>query len=185
MRLQERDLEILFTISTLRFMNTNQIHLLHGYSGAYGSSVTRRKLVAMERSGLLKSWQPSKYEPKVWYLTKRGAAEVTHYTGQTVRLVRKSNKTLHQVMVSEIYTRLKLEQSGRLRMFALDSPVGSAICDAFVKYEINRKSSNGIQKLAKLLFLEVDTGTESVSYIRDTKLPAYRAAHDSGEFQKP
>lgn len=183
MQLQERDLEILSTISALRFMTTGQIHLLHGYKGAYGQSVTRRKLAAMERAGLLKSWQPSKYEQKIWYVTKRGAEEVTHYTGQQVKLARKSNKTLHQVAVSEVYTRLRLEKTGRLRMFALDYSVGSAICDAFVRYEIDKKSSNGIQKMVKLLFLEIDTGTESIAYIRDTKLLAYRVAYDSGEFQ--
>ena len=70
--LREKDHAILSSIANLHFMTTHQVHALHGYKGKYGKDLTRKKLKKLEDQGLLKSWQPSVYEPKIFYLTKKG-----------------------------------------------------------------------------------------------------------------
>lgn len=172
----EKDLAILSSISNLRFMTTNQIHTLHGYKGKYGIIVTRRKLVELENEGYLNSWQPSKYDQKVFYLTKKGAEEVKYHSGyHQVSTFNKSNKTLHQVMVSEVYVKLH-EGNGKVKRFALETKVDEdAIADAFVEYQIGQ--------MVKVFFLECDKGTESITQIK-TKLDGYNRINTIGLFQR-
>lgn len=174
--LAERDIDILTSISNLRFMTSRQIHALHGYEGKYGSNVTRRKLLGLEKANLVNAWQPSKYDQKVFYLTQTGAQEVESFHGyKNIKTYRKSDKTLHHTLVSEIYVRLRLEKEGKLRAFALDYRVDEVVADAFVQY--------GIGQRRKLFFLEADRGTESMSYIR-MKLDGYNRVCTSGLFQR-
>lgn len=176
--LPERDIQMLNSISNLRFMNTQQIHQLHGYAGDYGPIVTRRKLRELEREGYLKSWQPSKYEQKVFYLTQKAAEEVEHYCGyDKVSTYRKSEKTLHQVMVSEVYVQLNMIDTGKIYRFALETKIDEGvIADAFVELRFGER--------AKIFFLEVDRGTESISHIRGVKLQGYNRINTSGIFQR-
>lgn len=173
--LSEKEIEILASISNLRFMTTSQLHVLNGYSGKYGINVTRRKLLELERNGLLKSWQPDKYSQKIFYLTKKGAKEVEAFLGyDNIPTYRKTDKTLHHVMVSEVYVRLSRER-GRINIFRLSAKVGDAVSDAFIQYQIDKRK--------KILFLEADRGTESMSHIKDVKLPEYQKTYNSGWWQ--
>lgn len=156
-------------------MSTQQIHSIHGYKGRYGQDVTRKKLKQLEDYGYLKSWQPSKYEQKIYYLSRKGGEEVALFNGfEKVKTVTKSNQTLHQLMVTEIYVGLRNCNAGNLRRFILNQQVGNVIADAFVEYQIADKS--------KLLFLEADRATESILVIAD-KLKAYEEAGNDGWWQ--
>lgn len=186
MNLKERDIDILTTIFNLHFLTTSQIHSIHGYSGEYGRNVTRRKLKQLEDAGYLHSWQPSKYDQKIFYLTKNGAQEVSLHNGYaTFKTFKRSNTTLHQVMVSEVYAHLKSLKLGRLRRFTLNQKVGEAIADAFIEYQVNDSSVNNtrVKEKRKLIFLEADRGTETLQHIIE-KITEYQKASDSGEFQK-
>lgn len=176
MQLKDRDIDILTTVSHMRFMNTSQIFRVHGYSGKYGENVTRRKLKDLEEKGFLKSWQPDIYSSKIFYLTKAGAKEVELYNGyENVRTFQRSNKTLHQVMVTEIFTLLKKCNTGKLRRFTLHPKVGEVEPDAWIEYQIG----NSI----KIILLEADRATETLSIITE-KLDQYKQVYDSGEYQK-
>ncbi|MBP1935039.1 replication-relaxation family protein [Ammoniphilus resinae] len=175
MELKEKEIHLLTTISNLRFMSTQQIHSIHGYNGKYGANVTRRKLKSLEETGYLKSWQPSKYDQKVFYLSKKGAEEIALFHGiENMKTVTKSNTTLHQLMVTEIYVGLRNCNIGKIRRFILNQLVGVAIADAFIEYQVGDKN--------KLIFLEVDRATERISIIMD-KLKQYQEACESGWWQ--
>lgn len=112
-----REMHILNTLAQLRFVTTNQIHQLHGYSGSYGMKVTRRKLYEMERSGLIKSWQPSRYNQKIYYLSKHGAVEMEYHGGAAgTKIYKKSEKSIHQTWITEVFVGLKKAESGTLRI---------------------------------------------------------------------
>lgn len=175
MTLKDRDIEILSTISNLRFMTTQQIHTIHGYSGKYGENVTRRKLKQLEDEGYLKSWQPDKYSSKIFYLTKAGAKEVELYNGyENVRVYQKSNHTLHHVMVTEVFVVLR-KAGGKVRRFGIHTKVGEIISDAFIEYQVGNN--------VKLMFLEADRATETLQMITD-KLEVYQKEYESGHYQK-
>ncbi len=177
MQLQEKDIEILSTIANLRFLTTQQLHSIHGNKSAkYGLIVTRRKLKSLEEKKLLQSWQPSKYDSKIYYLTKNGAQELSLFTGQEkIRTYSKSNNTLHQVMVSDIYCALRNCKAGRLRRFILNLPIGDATADALIEFQMGDK--------VKLLALEADRATERIGIIKE-KLDAYWYECATGSWQK-
>jgi len=176
MLLKDREIDILTTVSHLRFMTTQQIHAIHGYSGKHGDNVTRRLLKQLVDNGLLKSWQPDKYSSKIFYLTKAGAKEVEFYHGyDNVRTFQKSNQTLHHVLVTEAYVQLRRADGGKVRRFAIHAKVGEIEADSFVEYQMG--------KTIKLLFLEVDRATETLHAIKE-KLDHYKAVYDAGGYQK-
>lgn len=165
--LSERDFNILGCIADLKFMTTTQIHLMHGYSGQYGIKVTRRKLKELEHKGWLKSWQPSKYEQKIYYLSKLGAKELEYRCDlPEIRTYRKSDKTIHQTMISDVIVRCITEGSGKLNYYHLSKNIAGIIPDAYMEYEL------GSDQI--ILLLEVDRNTESVLYLREVKLEKYR-----------
>jgi hypothetical protein len=140
---------------------------MYGYGGDYGLKVTRRKLCELEQRGFIRSWQPGKYEQKIYYLTKAGAKEIEYFlNSEPVTTYRKNEKTLHQVLVSEVYVQLRFERTGELSRFLLNKKFGSCIPDAYILYDTKQQGFE--------FYLEVDRETESVVYIRDTKLDQYR-----------
>ncbi|WP_274362028.1 replication-relaxation family protein [Paenibacillus thermotolerans] len=166
--LTDRDAGILSTLAHIRFMTTSQIHLVHGYDGTYGIKVTRRKLCDLEAKGWIRSWQPSKYDQKIYYLTKAGAREIEYRLGcDDIQTYRKNEKTLHQIFVSEVYARLKTAAIGTLCNFRLNKKVYQCIPDAYAVYLLNGES------LPIEIFLEVDRETESMAYIKETKMEHY------------
>lgn len=168
----DRDAGILLLLADLRFMTTSQIHKIYGYRGNYGLKVTRRKLCDLESRGFIRSWRPSNYEQKIFYLTKAGAREVEYFfRNERVPTYRKTEKTMHQVFVSEVYVQLKSESSGELTQFTLNKKVGFCIPDAHIIY-------NTTQQYLEF-YLEVDRETESIAYLRDTKLDNYRRLFES------
>lgn len=177
MKLIERDIEIMTSIYNLRFVSTRHIHILHGYNGKYGQDVTRRKLKQLEDIGLLKSYRPNIYEPKIFYLSKAGAEEVAIYNGlESVKTYQRSDKSAHQVMISDIYVALRQSDIGKLRRFTLSQRVIDRLyTDAFIQYRIGDAN--------KLLFLEADRATERINVIID-KLDAYKEAKEGGEWQR-
>jgi hypothetical protein len=175
MQLKDRDISLLTTISNLRFMTTQQIHSIHGYSGKYGENVTRRKLKELESKGFLKSWKPDIYSSKVFYLTKAGAKEVELYNGyDNVKTFQKSNQTLHHVMVTEVYVQLK-KAGVKLRRFVIHPKVGEIEADAFIEY----LEGNSL----KVIFLEADRATETLQVLTE-KLEEYKKVYESDWYQK-
>lgn len=166
--LTDRDAGILSTLAFIRFMTTSQIHLVHGYEGTYGIKVTRRKLCELEAKGWIRSWQPSKYDQKIYYLTKAGAREIEYRLGfDDIQTYRKNEKTLHQIFVSEVYARLKTASIGKLRLFLLNKKIYHCVPDAYVVYQLNGETPP-IE-----ILLEVDRETESMAYIKETKMEHY------------
>ncbi|WP_276358298.1 replication-relaxation family protein [Cohnella caldifontis] len=164
--LTDRESQILSTLATLRFMTTQQIHRLHGYAGDYGLKVTRRLLGKLEREGLVHAWQPSRYEQKIYYLTRLGARTLAFCCGwDQVPTFRKSDKSVHQTYVSEIYVALKSWNGGPAWHFSLNQKYGDVVPDASVYFEKEDRPH--------VVFAEVDLGNESMLYLRDVKLERY------------
>ncbi|KIL38455.1 hypothetical protein SD70_26150 [Gordoniibacillus kamchatkensis] len=164
--LSEREANILSTLAQMRFMTTSQIHRLHGYLGEYGLKVTRRLLVKLEQDGLIMAWQPTKYAQKIHYLTKLGAKTMEYCYGyEHIPTFRRNEKALHQTYVSEAYVALKTAGPGQLHRFAINKKYGEVIPDAVIDYEWNGRLYT--------IYLEVDTGNESLLYLRDVKLAKY------------
>jgi hypothetical protein len=162
----DRVTNILSALALLRFMTTMQIHRLYGYFGEYGLKVTRRLLGKLESEGLVRAWQPSKYEQKIYYLTKLGANLMEHdYGYDHITTYRKSEKSLHQTYISEIYVALKSGVPEHFKQFFLNKKIGDVIPDATVYYEKDNR--------VHVIFIEIDTGSESLLYLRDVKLQRY------------
>lgn len=122
-------------IFNLRFMDTMQIHALFGLGTAYVT--TRKRLSRLTREGYLNGWQPSKNDYKVYYVTKKGAQEVALLNGYDFTPApKRSNATLHQVLVTEVYVQLRQCQLGRIGRFSLNTKVGESVADAFVEYVV-------------------------------------------------
>jgi hypothetical protein len=89
-----------------------------------------------------------------------------HYYGyDQVATYRKSEKSLHQTYISEIYVALKLSAPEHFKQFVLNKKIGDVIPDATVYYEKDN--------LMHVIFVEMDTGSESMLYLRDVKLQRY------------
>jgi hypothetical protein len=170
----ERDLSLMTFLYNLRYATTNQIHDAHGYVGKFGKTVTRKRLKYLEDKGYLKSFQGSVYEPKTFYLSKKGSEEVSIYNGyRDVRVFTRTDKTPHQVMVTECYCILK--KSLNLRRFVLNQPVAAKFADALIEIKLGERDY-------KLSFLEVDMATERIGIIID-KLVEYQKAYESNYWQ--
>ncbi|ADU30959.1 replication-relaxation family protein [Evansella cellulosilytica] len=176
--LKERELQILQSIANLRFMNSQQIHTLHGYNGKYGERVTRRKLNELEKKKMLKSFQPSAYEKKIYYLTKTAAKELSHFTGiEGIKTLKKNDKSMHQVMVSEIYIQLQKCRIGQVKRYKVEDKIHEdLLVDAFVEYRLRSTGKK------KLIFVEADRGTESAVIIEE-KFKKYDYLYRSHKFQ--
>lgn len=175
--MSDRESSILLSLAKLRFMTTGQLHRLHGYAGRHGISVTRRKLTSLERVGWVKSWQPSKYDQKVFYLSKHGALELAYRLGEEgVRSFRRSEKALHYVLIAEAFVSLGTAEPGALRTFDVEPRRGRIIPDAYLEYLLD-------DRLAAL-FLEVDRNTESAAYLRDVKMEKYRCYYEERQISE-
>ncbi|HZG58289.1 replication-relaxation family protein [Paenibacillus sp.] len=165
--MSDREHGILLALARLRFMSTRQIHRLYGYAGNHGISVTRRKLNDMERFGWVKSWQPSKYEQKIYYISKRGALEMEYRHGvEGIKSFRKSEKSIHFTLIAEVFVQLQTAEAGILRAFEVEPKFGGLIPDAYIEFALDSRPVK--------LFLEVDRSTESAGYLRDIKMEKYR-----------
>jgi len=163
----ERESNIMTALARLRFMTTRQIHRLYGYGGNHGLSVTRRRLQEMELAGWVKSWQPSKYDQKIFYLSKNGALEMEYRFGaEGVRTFRKSEKSIHYSLIAEVFVQLQTAEPGILRAFDVEPKFGKIVPDAYIELEVDSRPLR--------IFLELDRNTESAGYLRDIKLEKYR-----------
>ncbi|HZG77073.1 MAG TPA: replication-relaxation family protein [Paenibacillus sp.] len=166
--MSERESNILVALTRLRFMTTRQIHRLYGYTGNHGLSVTRRRLREMELTGWIKSWQPSKYDQKIFYLSKQGALELTYRCGvEDAKTYRKSEKAIHYSLIAEVIVQLHAAIPGFLRSFEVEPRFGNLIPDACLEVESDARSAR--------MFLELDRNTESAGYLRDIKMEKYRS----------
>ncbi|WP_158299347.1 replication-relaxation family protein [Paenibacillus antri] len=165
--MSERESNIMLALARLRFMTTRQIHQLYGYAGSHGLSVTRRRLHEMESAGWVKSWQPSKYEQKIYYLSRGGALELEYRNGaEGVRTFRKSERSIHYSLIAEVFVRLRTADPGILRAFDVEPKFEKIVPDAYVELALDSRPF--------ALFLELDRNTESAGYLRDVKMEKYR-----------
>lgn len=178
----ERDITILRQLVRLRFLNTYQIESIVPYNGKTQiNTVVRRRMRMLEKEGLVKSFRPDAYKPKIYHLSDQGVEWCRKYFGiEEIKFYRRTALVPHILKIVDLYVSLfELQREGfALEKFITDFSVkirGSDFKpDCFFSVNKDKRS---------LGFVEIDMGTESLKRIIKTKLLNYEDLYKSNTFQ--
>ena len=183
--LMDRDKEILRFLSLLKFLNTRQIESLIPYQGKTQSIiVVRKRMRELEKEGLVLSFQPSAYDSKVFYLSKKGVDFcIREFANEDLKPYKRSDKIDHSLRVSDFYISLwRAEKEGyHIEKFnlSIEFNIRGKILRPDIFFLLSSPDKKG-----RLGLVEIDQGTETLTYILRNKLPNYEGLYRNQGFQK-
>lgn len=175
----ERDIQILYQLVRLRFLDTRQIESLFEYNGnTQKINVVRRRVRELEKEGLIKTYRPDMYSPQIVHLSKKGAEYCQNYFGlDEVKTYQRNSHTNHIMKIADFY----------IAIYELGYTIEKFITDFQIQISGNNFRPDiffSILKEKRILgFIEIDMGTYQLKRVV-AKLPYYEAIYKSGNFQK-